>query len=69
MPKLLLTAVTLCGVAAPIPVLSQGFPQSLPNTNVPASTVYGEYSGGWLPALLRNEPQSRDNTDGTPPAS
>jgi hypothetical protein len=69
MSKLLLTAVILCGVAAPIPVLSQGYPQSLPNTNVPVSAVYGEYRGGWLPALLRNEPQSRGDTDVRPPPS
>jgi hypothetical protein len=55
MRKLLITAVALSGIAAAVPALAQGYPGGLPQSDVPASKVYGENHGGWLTALLRGE--------------
>ena len=55
MRKLLITAVALSGIATAVPALAQGYPGSVPQTDVPAKQVYGENHGGWFTALIRGE--------------
>lgn len=47
----IISAVIAC-LAAAAPVLAQGYPGSLPQTDVRVATVYGEDHGGWLSAWI-----------------
>jgi hypothetical protein len=58
MSKLLLTAITLCGVAAAVPALPQGYPGPLPYTNARTSAAYEESRGGLLGAVPGKEAAS-----------
>jgi hypothetical protein len=73
MSKLLLTAVTLCGVAAAAPALSQGYPGSLPYTDARTSAAYEESRGGLLGSIFGKEsesdPKPQSDHDRTRPAS
>ena len=47
----MISAVIAC-LAAAAPVLAQGYPGSLPQTNVRVAAAYGENPGGWLGASI-----------------
>ena len=72
MAKLLLTLLTLSGVAAAIPALCQGYPGSLPYTDARTSSAYEESRGGLLGDIFGKEvdgdpkPQSNPNTKSPP---
>ena len=58
MSKLLLTAITVCGVTAAAPALAQGYPGSLPYTNATNPAAYEEARGGLLGAVVGREAES-----------
>jgi hypothetical protein len=69
MSKFLLTAITLCSVAAAaVPALSQGYPGSLPYTNARTSTAYEESHGGLLGAVFGSESNPKPQSDPQPPS-
>jgi hypothetical protein len=52
MRKLFYASLAIASLTGAVPALAQGYPGALPQSDVRASTVFGDNHGGWLTALL-----------------